>query len=103
MNDQLIKMIIDYFQNDLNIIALYLFGSQVQGAHSESDIDLALLFHPNKVPDALSLFNKRTELADQLQQDVDIVCLNTADPIIGTQVLQNHLTLIERPCRFLDE
>jgi len=66
-----------------------LFGSYAKGddfVRSDSDIDCAAFFHPEFVTDYSYL-----EIAEEFQlahgRKLDLICLNTADIIIATQVV----------------
>jgi len=85
LNDTLKK----YFAGQKGIIAVYLFGSHAKKkSHAKSDIDLAILFDKNTVSKALDRSLKITcDLMKLLNRDkVDIVTLNTANPILKNQV-----------------
>lgn len=79
------------------IVAAILFGSQATGqANSESDIDIAILFETSKLPTGLELIQLKQELSDLVHQDVDLVLLNGASPIIAMQALKNGVPLFIR-------
>ena len=81
------KNILDYFKNIPNITAVILFGSYARGtANDDSDVDIAILFPKSCVPDPLTLIAWREDLSSLVKKEVDLVCLNTASPIIGMQV-----------------
>jgi predicted nucleotidyltransferase len=68
--------------------ALFVFGSEVAGTqHRGSDLDLAALLR--RRPDALELLDARTALEEITGQEVDLVDLGAASPILARQVLQN--------------
>ncbi len=78
-----------------DIIAAILFGSEAAGnANQESDIDIALLYNRNNIPMPMDLLQYGQELSDLMQQDVDIVLLNDASPIISMQAIKNGIPLI---------
>ncbi len=70
----------------------YIFGSQVSGrAHTESDVDVAVLLDPALTSD--ERFAHRLELIGELGQlfrtdHVDLVVLNEAPPLLAYEVLQ---------------
>lgn len=85
------------------IIALYLFGSVVIKAHPE-DIDIAVLadekqIGPGRYP--LQYVGSLTsDLVDAVQSDdVDLVLLNNASPVLCMQVLRNGTLVFERDRR----
>jgi predicted nucleotidyltransferase len=84
------KVILDYFVKIPHIISITLFGSFARKAeNAQSDVDIAVFWEQGHVPDGLLLISRREELSVLLHKDVDLVCLNTASPIIGMQVYKN--------------
>ena len=70
----------------INPAAVYLFGSRVAGKQrADSDYDIAIL--AQRPVSASSRYALQTELARRLGQDVDLVVLNDASPIVARQVL----------------
>lgn len=95
--DNIEKVIGAFFDSKKGIVSVHLFGSQAKGkAHAKSDVDCALLFEKGCVPDTLTLIQMREDLASSLNIDVDLVCLNTASPIIGLQIYKHGKILIQR-------
>ena len=89
MNKKLASTVKHILGQSKGVVAIILFGSQARGqAKSGSDIDIAVLFEHNAIPDALEMIAVRQELSEQLHKEVDLVCLNTADPILKMQVYQ---------------
>ncbi len=92
------KIIKDNFRQQEGLIAVLLYGSYAKGlAKDSSDLDIALLYsneHP--LPDSIALWELKEQisLALPIAVDVDLVCLNKADPIIGNQVYRHHIPLI---------
>lgn len=66
--------------------AAWLFGSQVRGARTDSDIDLAVLFRGR--PDGAELLDARADLAALVGRQVDLVDLDLASPIIAHQAIK---------------
>jgi predicted nucleotidyltransferase len=88
------RIILDYFERDPYIISVTLFGSFARKAeNADSDVDVALLWQRDHVPNVEQLITKREDLSTLLNKDVDLVCLNTASPIIGMQVYKNGKVL----------
>lgn len=82
------------------ILEAYLFGSQARGrAQPHSDADVAVYVDPGRpVP---SLFGYAAELAAEVIQllesnEVDVVVLNTAPPLLYHRVLRDGLRLFAR-------
>lgn len=91
------KKLIDILQADTEIAAAILFGSQAKGnTTQESDIDLALLYDKKSIPKPLDLLQFRQQLSDSMMQEVDIVLLNDASPIIAMQAVKNGIPLLIR-------
>lgn len=86
------------------IRAAILFGSEADGtANKESDIDIALLYGVSQIPTPLQLLAFRQELSDYMHQDVDVVLLNEASPIIAMQVAKYGKPLFVRDQKAFDE
>jgi predicted nucleotidyltransferase len=64
----------------------FVFGSSLGARHRDSDLDLAALLRHR--PDALELLDAQTALEEIAGQDVDLVDLGAASPILARQVLQ---------------
>jgi len=89
------KTILGYFKTIPYIVSVVLFGSQVrQTANKESDVDIAVLCERAHVPDIMTLIEWREDIAALVHKNVDLVCLNTASPIIGMQVHKNGKILM---------
>jgi predicted nucleotidyltransferase len=100
MVNMLEETIVDYFQKIPHIVSVTLFGSFASNtATDQSDVDIAVLFEKSSVPDAFKLIELREEISDLLHKDVDLVCLNTASPIIGMQAFQNGKLLLKKNAR----
>jgi len=75
------------------IVSVYLFGSHASGrAHSESDVDVAVLLDWNRYPVRRDRFELRVRLAAELipvvgNNEVDIVVLNDAPPPLGAKIV----------------
>jgi predicted nucleotidyltransferase len=69
-----------------NLLAIYAFGSRVQGtANAQSDLDLAVLVAG--YADPLQLFDMANQLADQLGYEVDLLDLRAASTVMQYQVI----------------
>ena len=77
-----------------NLIAIYLFGSSVQGTPGlESDIDLAIL--PVQPLNPLERWNLAQDLANLLKREVDLVDLRKASTVMRMQVISSGQYLYE--------
>ncbi len=94
--DKIKKLIADEFRNQKGLVAVLLYGSYARGTpRPTSDVDIAVLYSSEEtIPDAISLWELQCQLRQKLSMDVDLICLNKADPIIGNQIYRNHLPVI---------
>jgi hypothetical protein len=89
-----------FFKKLPYVVSVSLFGSYARGdANQESDVDVAVLFEQAHVPEPLTLIEYRESLSVLLEKEVDLVCLNTASPIIGMQVYNNGKNLLMNDSR----
>ena len=81
------------------VVLAYLFGSQAEGrARPSSDVDIAVLL-PYDTPRS-KFFDARLSLTNELmdllhKNEVDVVVLNEATPLLAYQVLKNGKVLYE--------
>ena len=79
------------------VLLTYLFGSQTTGhTHAESDIDVAVLLDASLTAD--ERFAERLTLIDALSRllgtdNVDVVILNEASPLLAYEVLRSGVLL----------
>jgi len=93
----IIDKLVYIFEQDKRIAAAYLFGSYGSKYFGrESDVDIGLLFFPDKVPNSLNAFELKNDISESIGMDVDLVVLNTASPIICMQVLRKGKIIFER-------
>lgn len=91
------------FEQDDNIIALYLFGSQARGTASRlSDIDIGVLFH--SMIDASRYFPLRLEYIARIigllrTEKVDVVILNNAPLHLAYEIMSHGTLLLDRDPR----
>lgn len=91
--------LVAYLSTQADIVAAYLFGSQVKGrARAQSDIDLAVLLIEDM--EKFARFEKRLELMAALsafsRRNVDVVILNDAPPLLCHQALSEGRLVFER-------
>lgn len=97
------KKLINLIQLDKDIVAAILFGSESLGTASvDSDIGIALLYASNHIPNPISVLGFRQQISDEMRQDVDIVLLNKASPIIAMQAIKNGVPLLIRDQKVYD-
>lgn len=93
--DDRLRLAVDLLDQRLGLGALWLFGSEAQGAaRPDSDVDLAGLFH--RSPDPLELFEVAGDLQEVLGRPVDLVDLDRTSPILAMQVLRHGRLLTDR-------
>jgi predicted nucleotidyltransferase len=91
------EKIIAYFTDQEGVIALMLFGSFSKGNQtSRSDVDIAVLYEHSKLPNKLDLIEFKEGLSESLEREVDLICLNTANPIIGMQIYTSGKYLLNK-------
>jgi predicted nucleotidyltransferase len=79
------------------IAAVYVFGSVATGrATALSDLDVAILFQRGSIPNMMQLLGLRERLSTLAGVEVDVVCLNTAPPVLAHQVLRHGKKIIMR-------
>lgn len=92
--------IVAYLAAQQGIAAALLFGSAAaERLQPQSDIDLAVLFLHEHVPDGFAPVDMRGDLEQIAGRDVDLVVLNGASPIIAFQAVRYGVLLIapDRP------
>jgi len=79
--------IVAFLQNQVpNLLAIYAFGSQIRGdAHSESDLDLAVLV--GGYADPLKLWELAGSLEDRVNCPVDLLDLRAASTVMQYQIV----------------
>ena len=94
----------DYFRDTRHpaVVTAWLFGSHGESrAHSESDVDVGVLLDRQLVPGAPQRFDLRVRLTSNLihalgNNDVDLVVLNDAPPLLARQVIRTGIELFCR-------
>jgi len=98
MND-IKECIIKYFEAEIDVKAVYLYGSFVSGKYnSDSDVDIALL--TNHYKDKIKSFEMRTchgvNLSRLIGRRVDIVLLREIGELLTFQILRDGEVVYER-------
>jgi predicted nucleotidyltransferase len=97
------KTIAKQFSSQEGIIAVLLYGSQAKGlAKANSDVDIAVLYKPGTVPAPLEFWELKAVLEEKLDKNVDLICLNTSDTIISSQVYKYHQPILVKDQKALD-
>lgn len=93
--DNIENTILSYFDSHQHIVSITLFGSYAKNTATEtSDVDIAILWKRSHIPPILTLMEWKEDLSSLLQKEVDLVCLNTASPIIGMQAYKDGKALM---------
>lgn len=95
MTDEKLDALRRYFEDhpDLGVASAYLFGSHAEGrAHRESDVDVGVLLQWDRHPTSRDRFAMRIRLGSDLISvvrcnEVDVVILNDAPPLLGRKVI----------------
>jgi len=83
---------VDFLINRINIIALYLFGSAVNGRFTDdSDFDIAVLSQSDVDP--VRLFELSLSLGVLMRRDVHLVVFKKADTVFQAEILRNKKVL----------
>ncbi|MBD3408479.1 MAG: hypothetical protein GF411_20315 [Candidatus Lokiarchaeota archaeon] len=96
---EIVNRIQTFFQDRVDVILVYLFGSHVTGyTHSESDIDIAVMVKPISTTDAVELIKELTiKLSEVLDEcPVDVLILNHTDIQIRFNIIKTGELLINR-------
>jgi predicted nucleotidyltransferase len=94
-----------YFEDhlDLGIASAYLFGSHAEGrAHRESDVDVGVLLKRDRHPTPRDRFGMQIRLGSDLIavvhcNEVDVVILNDAPPLLGRKVIYGMRIFLSDP------
>ncbi|MCL6639677.1 MAG: nucleotidyltransferase domain-containing protein [Firmicutes bacterium] len=100
MDPAMLNGIIEYFNRETGIDAVYLFGSGAKGTMREkSDIDLAVLFNP-AAGNKLSRFDRLLAMAGDLEsmsgRHVDVVDIREVPPVLQHQILKHGRCIVEK-------
>ena len=82
------SLIKKYFSEKPEVVAVYLFGSQVENTNRpDSDVDIAILMRPND-SEKDEIFKERVivQLSKILRKDIHPVILNTAGEMLLRQI-----------------
>ncbi|HOV79007.1 MAG TPA: nucleotidyltransferase domain-containing protein [Bacillota bacterium] len=92
----------DFFNSRAELTALYIFGSHAAGkAGPLSDIDLAFLVDYSLIDEKNYPYGYQSFLTGEMMKllgtnDIDVVILNTAPPLLKFQILKNGDILFSR-------
>jgi len=97
---ELLRRLVEVFEPRDEVLEAYLFGSRATGLHQpHSDIDIAVYVDEYRVADAG--FGYAAELTTALMSalntnEIDVVVLNHADPVLYHRVLRDGVRVISR-------
>src|SRR5690242_19400201 len=95
-----VQELIAYLEAQPAVLAAVVFGSAANGRlRPESDLDLALLFADDGVPDEMATLELRAALEQRAGRDVDLVVLNRASTILAFQVAKKGRLILCRDPR----
>lgn len=95
-NSDIEKKLAGFLSDYPEIAFAYLFGSQATGkATMKSDVDIAFFFNENQQPDMDQLLQIEDRITSLLKQEIDILVLNNATPVIRMQVLKKGKRIFE--------
>lgn len=95
------KEIKKFFAPHVNVWTVYLFGSQAKNKVTrQSDVDIAILCDPKNVPSFETQMELRENLGSLLKKDVDLVVMNTANPILKHQIYKHGKIILNNNRRF---
>ncbi|AHM56327.1 hypothetical protein EAL2_c10290 [Peptoclostridium acidaminophilum DSM 3953] len=94
------KELLDRFKAFLikkdNIVFAYVFGSFVSGTQTkDSDVDFAVYLSKVDI-DAAEYLGMKVELMDIAKRDVDIVILNSANPLVKNEIFGSGVRLFSK-------
>lgn len=103
--DDTIGRIVRVLDSEPSVAAAYVFGSfGTARFNSESDIDIGILLGRELAGDTWNLrMALKFELEEAVGREVDIVCLGSASPVLGMQVLRNGRKILEKDRRAAEE
>jgi uncharacterized protein len=90
-----LQELIAYLEAHPAVLAAVVFGSAAAGRlRPDSDLDLALLFANDHVPDAFAALELRAALEQRASRDVDLIVLNQASPILAFQAAKKGRLIV---------
>ena len=101
MNTKLNHAIRDYFANQKEVVAVYLFGSYAKGKETDaSDVDIAVLVDPERL--SYSATTKYiSKLSKITRKDIHLTLLNLASERLAGQIYRKGHCLLEKNPRQL--
>ena len=85
-----IKEVVERLKKNPNVLSIFLFGSRATGkANEKSDVDIAVILENAD-------FESRMEVEELQREGIDIVILNTSNPLFILSAIRDGKVLFER-------
>ncbi len=90
--------LVEYLKARDDVLAAYLYGSYGTAAQTAlSDVDIALLFFRDRLPDRRRLLSAEADISGICREDdVNVLSLNEADVMLQARVLETGRPLLEK-------
>ena len=89
-----IKRLRQYLQNRSDVSFAMVFGSFAKGKErKDSDLDVAIFFHEDTVPEGFDVLMLEQKLSDVAGREVDLAVLNSAGVFLRHQIQNCHSML----------
>lgn len=90
MQDEAIKAAESVFRKENNVLIAYLFGSYARGVQTtKSDVDVAVLLSETPLKMLEYFLHLGNELSTALNNEVDLIILNAAPPLLKHQIIKH--------------
>lgn len=101
---EIAELISAHFEADdrAGVVSVYLFGSHAEGrAHRESDVDIGVLLNRSAVSSKSERFDLTLRISADLRattgiENIDLVVLNDAPPLLGRRIVTEGRRLVCR-------
>lgn len=96
--DEFIPSLVKYLEKQDDVLAAMIYGSYATEFQTPlSDVDLALLFCPDRKPSLERILALEAAIAGICREDdINVLCLNDADVIFQFRVLETAKVIFER-------
>lgn len=98
------SIIREFFEPLPGVVAVYLFGSHARDrATAASDVDVAVLFEHQKIPDGQTLLDLQEALAGRLRvPSADLIVMNRINPILKYQIFRHGVIVLKKNMKQLN-
>lgn len=92
------EALVKYLKSRDDVLAAYLYGSYGTAHQTPlSDVDIAVLFYRDRLPDRRRLLSLEADISDICREDdVNVLSLNDSDVILQSRVLETGRPLLEK-------